>query len=118
VPVPQVKMPNVPGVKAPPDQPAFYRVNFGPRFKTQGVIDYEPPRVGKPYPVLQPQVDADGNDVAGVRTPDIMVPLATYAGWNLRDPKTGSPDEVAGLQGSYIPFARTRAERERTGDPR
>lgn len=118
VPPDKVAFPRIPGVDFPSSVPAMYRVDFGPRFETEGIIDYEPPRVGSAFPVLQTQVDADGNEIAGIRLPDIVVPLATYTGWNLRAPETGAPTEVAGLLGSYIPFPRTRAERERTGDPR
>jgi hypothetical protein len=63
-------------------------------------------------------VDGDGNVRAGIRLPDIAVPLATQAGWNYRDASIGAPDRLAGEIGSYIPFAKTRAERERTRDPR
>jgi hypothetical protein len=113
-----VKFPKIPDVQFPTSVPAAYRVYFGERYKTEGIIDLEPPRVGKPFPVLQTQVDKDGNEIAGVRLPDITVPLATYTGWNLRAIDTGAPTELAGLSGSYIPFPRTKAERERTGDPR
>jgi len=65
-----------------------------------------------------PAVDADGNVRAGIRLPEIAVPLATYAGWNYRDRSIGAPDRLAGEIGSYIPFARTRADRERVRDPR
>ena len=69
------------------------------------------------YRPLVCQVDADGNEVAGVRTSDIAVPLATYAGWNLY--RAPLPEgELADRDGSYVPFAETRQERERTGDPR
>ena len=50
--------------------------------------------------------------------PEIAEPLATYTGWNLRSPAIGAPGELASLQGSWIPFARTKAEREKAGDPR
>ena len=46
------------------------------------------------------------------------MPLATHTGWNYRDTSIGAPDRLAGEIGSYIPFARTKADRERTGDPR
>ena len=65
-----------------------------------------------------PVVDADGNDRAGIRVPDLAVPLATHFGWNYRDASIGAPEHLAGEIGSYIPFTRTRAEREKTGDPR
>jgi Alpha/beta hydrolase domain len=50
--------------------------------------------------------------------PEISVPLATYTGWNFRDPETGSPTEIVPLQGSFFPFPLTKAEREKSGDPR
>jgi hypothetical protein len=68
--------------------------------------------------VSVPAVDADGNVRAGIRLPDIAVPLATQAGWNYRDASIGAPDRLAGEIGSYLPFARTKAERDRAGDPR
>jgi hypothetical protein len=65
---------------------------------------------GSTYPALVPQVDADGNDLGGVRMPEIAVPLATYTGWNLRAPETGAPTELASLQGSWLPFPRAAVE--------
>jgi len=65
-----------------------------------------------------PAVDSDGNVRSGIRLPDIAVPLATQAGWNYRDASTGAPGRLAGEIGSYIPFPRTRGDRERTSDPR
>ena len=81
-------------------------------------IAVEPPEIGKPFVVRVPAVDEDGNVRAGIRLPDIAVPLATHAGWNYRDPSIGAPDRLAGEIGSYIPFPKTRADRERTHDPR
>jgi len=60
-------------------------------------------------------VDADGNEVAGIRLPPIAVPLATYTGWNLY--KT-QQSELCDRDGSYIVFAKTKTEREAAGDPR
>jgi hypothetical protein len=68
--------------------------------------------------VLVPQVDADGNERDGVRLPEITVPLATYASWNLRDLAIGAPDQRVAFEASYIPFPRTAADREKTADPR
>ena len=76
----------------------------------------EPPL--SPLPFLVPQVDADGNDVAGIRVPDQLVPLATTTGWNFRAPRIGNPDTIVALTGSYIPFPRTKAERASNNDPR
>ena len=50
--------------------------------------------------------------------PATQVPLATYTGWNLRAPVIGAPDELYSMMGSFIPFARTRADRAKSGDPR
>jgi hypothetical protein len=75
------------------------------------------PIPGKDYVVLAPRTDADGNDLAGVRTVEVQAPLATYTGWALR--RAGFAEgEDCGLQGQYIPFATTRAERLEAGDPR
>jgi hypothetical protein len=65
-----------------------------------------------------PQVDADGNERAGIKVPEVAVPLATYTGWNFRDPSVGASDQLYPLLGSYIPFARTKAEQEARKDPR
>lgn len=94
------------------------KLGFGPNAQ-QGIGAY-PGMLGltKPYALFVSSVDADGNEVAGVRLPDIAVPLATHTGWNPRHPDTGGIDQSAGLSGSTIPFARTAAERERTLDPR
>ena len=95
--------------------------DYGPQFTSQGgTITLVPPQAvpGKEYRVLVPKVDADGNDVAGLRRPDELgAPLGTYTGWNHRQAGMRSAD-LCGLTGSYIPFARTRAERTASGDPR
>jgi len=73
---------------------------------------------GSPLPLLVPQVDADGNERAGIRLPEVAVPLATYTGWNFRSAATGGTNQLVPLLGSYIPLARTKAEREARHDPR
>ena len=73
---------------------------------------------GTPLPLLVPQVDADGNERAGIRLPEVAVPLATYTGWNFRSAATGGTSQLVPLLGAYIPLARTRAEREARHDPR
>lgn len=70
------------------------------------------------YGGLVPQSDADGNDLGGVRLPELQVPLATYTGWNLRDPSIGAPEQRVSFLGSWIPLARTAEERKKSGDPR
>ncbi len=112
-------VPAVPGVPRPLPQP---RLDFGPLFRPYdltGRLTLEPPRVvvREAYRVLVPQVDPDGNDVAGIRSATVGVPLGTYTGWNLgREGRW--PGRFCTLQGSFIPFARTRAERLAAGDPR
>lgn len=73
---------------------------------------------GAPLPLLVPAVDEDGNERAGIRLPDVAVPLATYTGWNFRNRSTGSPGELVSLLGSSVPFPATRAAREAANDPR
>ena len=63
-------------------------------------------------------VDTDGNECAGIRLPDISVPLATYTGWNVRHADIGGPGQTLSLLGSTMPFTATQAERQATGDPR
>ncbi|MGE5666636.1 MAG: alpha/beta hydrolase domain-containing protein, partial [Betaproteobacteria bacterium] len=74
------------------------------------------PANGPIYPSYVPKTDSDGNDIAGVRLPDVTVPLATYTGWGLRaGPQANDGCEASG---QYIPFAKTKAERIVSGDPR
>ena len=117
VPLSKWSFPNIPGVNKPHELNLAYRLDFGPQWK-DGIVSLEPPSVGKPFPGLVPQSDADGNDLGGVNLPELQVPLATYTGWNLRDPSIGAGDLRLSFYGSFIPFARTAAEREKSGDPR
>ncbi len=113
-----VAFPKIPGVKLP-SEPNFARhLDFGPDFAAKGIVTYDPPRVGTSFPTLVPQVDRDGNETSGIRLPELAAPLATYTGWNLRDASIGAPQAIQSMVGSFIPFARTKAEREKTGDPR
>ena len=85
----------------------------------RGRIEIHPPKqIGKgEYTILVPKVDADGNDIAGIRLPAIAAPIGTYTGWNLQ-PSDLAEDELSGLLGSFIPFAKNKAERSKNGDPR
>jgi Alpha/beta hydrolase domain len=81
-------------------------------------VDWVDPPAAEPskaYATYVPMVDADGNEIAGIRLPPIAVPLGTYTGWNVYE---AQPGELADRDGSLIPFARTRAERETADDPR
>ena len=108
--------PDIPGVNQPHEASAAYRLDLGPEWPT--AITIQPPIAGKPFPVLVPQVNEDGNERDGVRSPELAAPLATYTGWNMRDPSIGAPDQRVSFEGSYIPFAKTPEERKKTGDPR
>jgi len=106
VPRPDIDFPAIPGVRSPLAIPGGYRA------------DLDGPPADHPLPMLVPQVDGDGNELAGIQLPDVAVPLATYTGWNFRSPKIGQPTELLPLTGSYIPFPVTRAAREAASDPR
>ena len=114
-----VQFPKIPGVSFPTTIHKAYRADYGPEFSKSGIISFEPPKMtGAPFPMLVSQVDLDGNETGGLKMPEVAVPLATYTGWNLFDGKAGPTDELSSMQGSFIPFPRTRADRERTHDPR
>ncbi len=101
-----LKFPAIPGVQSPSVIPGGYRADVGG------------PLTAPRLPFLVPAVDKDGNDTGGIRFPEIAVPLATYTGWNFRDPATGSPTEIVPLAGSFMPFPATKADRDKSGDPR
>ncbi len=84
----------------------------------RGVMTTLPPATGERYPTLVSAVDVDGNEVAGIRLPDISVPLATHMGWNPRHPESGGMGQNMQLIGSTVSFAVSAAERATTGDPR
>ncbi|MEZ5855127.1 MAG: alpha/beta hydrolase domain-containing protein [Hyphomicrobiaceae bacterium] len=77
-----------------------------------------PPCEGAFYPALVSAVDEDGNELAGVRLPDVTVPVGSHAGWNPRDPETGAPDQIVPMNGLSLLFAADAVSRQRAGDPR
>lgn len=87
--------------------------------EASGLFAFEPPRQGAAsYSVLVPQVDDDGIDIAGIRSVYQLAPVGTATGWNLFRPGMFADDGLCTFQGSFIPFAPTRAERRKAGDPR
>ncbi len=106
----------IPGGRFPDRIPRPVRLDFGPQVD-RGVVEL-PPKIGAPYVTVVSAVDADGNERAGVRPPELRVPVATFTGWNPRHPDQGAPGDLMSMMGSTLPFARTAAERGRTGDPR
>ena len=105
------------GTRCPQSPMTTYRLDFGPEW-SKGIVTKEPPGIGKPFVGRVPAVDDAGNDRAGIRLPEIAVPLATHTGWNYRQASIGAPDRLASEIGSYLPLPRTRADREKTGDGR
>ena len=99
VPIARLKWPQIPGVQSP-------TIVQGPRYD------------GHDLPFLVPQVDVDGNELAGIRTTEQRVPMATYTGWNFRGSAIGGTKQLVNLLGSAISFAKTKAEREKAGDSR
>lgn len=91
-------------------------LDFGPDIE-QGIAAY-PPKSGAIYKSYVSALDADGNEVTGIRLPEITAPLATFTGWNPRHPEQGAAEDLMQMRGSTLAFARTRAEREKNGDPR
>jgi hypothetical protein len=113
--------PNIPGVAYNGIMHNGNLWDFGHKFD-EGILAILPPKsLGTPYPAFVPKTDKDGNDIAGIRVPDVAVPLATYTGWALRATppgETGGAVLVDGCDasGQRIPFADTEANRG--GDPR
>ncbi len=101
----ELKFPNVPGVQWPTHVPGGFRND----------LTAAPTSV---LPFLLPQVDKDGNITSGLRLPEQTVPLGTYGGWAFRSETYGQMDTLVSMAGSYIPFAKTKAERLKAGDPR
>jgi hypothetical protein len=111
--------PKIPGIRYPTviQQPPY--ADYGPKFLTHGIITIEPPVVKGHYPVLVPKSgDNLGNEAGTLFLPDLSGGLATYTGWNTRRKEAGAEGMLASLLGSCIPVARTKAERQKSGDPR
>ena len=91
------------------------RLDWGPRWSTDRIADVVPPRVTGTFTTLVPGVDGDGNEVGGIRLPEVAVPLGIYAGWNLRRAETGGAQVLSRLTGSSAPLAwspETRASQD------
>jgi hypothetical protein len=106
------------GISPPEQNLREPRLDFGADFAQQGIASRVPPAHGAAYETRVPSPDADGNDRGGVRLIELQVPLGTHTGWNQRAPETGFPWATARFDGSFVPFARTDAERRAAADPR
>lgn len=92
------------------------RVDLGPR-AAEGVGSF-PATAGEPFQTYVAALDADGNERAGLRPPDVEVPVATYTGWNPRHAESGGSGQIMDMLGSTLPFAATASKRQASGDPR
>lgn len=106
----------IPGVRFPDRIERPTRLDFGPDVE-RGLTEF-PPKAGAPYGSVVSAIDRDGNETAGVRPVEVIVPLATFTGWNPRHPDQGAPGDLMSMQGMTLPFARTAADREAARDPR
>ena len=116
------RMAEIPGVRVPPETTRAMRLDYGPEAHL-GRTTTLPAVRGEDYPALVSQVDGDSyNEVAGIRLPDLAVPVATYTGWNQRHPDIGNPDLyigiTGGLAGWVLPLHASREDREASSDPR
>jgi Alpha/beta hydrolase domain len=128
LPLPQdaVGFPQIPGVTYTGLKTTRYRFNYGPDFYKTFIPTINPPVITPPYednpangpiyPSYVPTTDSDGNDLAGIRLPELVVPLATYTGWALRSGVWAN--DGCESSGQFIPFQATRAARLAAGDPR
>jgi hypothetical protein len=112
---PTVAVPGFTPAKGPNPRPRF---DYGPDFAKGIVGNVLPVVLADRYRVLVPKVDQDGNETSGILLPDVAVPTATTTGWSVRSASAGGAGELCYLDGSYLPFAKTKAEREATGDGR
>jgi Alpha/beta hydrolase domain len=76
------------------------------------------PQLDEAYPTYVPALDADGNEVSGIRVPDVSVPVATHTGWVPRHAATGGDGQLLDMMGTTLPFAQTLQQREERADPR
>ena len=112
--------PKIPGAPSPEglvNQMVDYDLGEGFNYKDLSGIISKMPVIRKVLPTLVPKTDADGNDVSGVPSVLRMAPLGTYTGWNVTADGYNK-GRICGLNGGYIPFAKTKAERAASGDPR
>ena len=110
--------PKIPGLRTPTRLLEPPHLDYGRRFANDGVADIVPPKVGKTFAVLVPMPDADGLDRAGIRLPEISVPLGTYTGWNPQNAATSAPERLARYDGSFLPFEPDENDRIAAADPR
>jgi hypothetical protein len=110
------KFPQIPDLDLPDSYYQPLRLDLGPRWTSQGIADNVPPKTGPRYVALVPQVDGDGHDIAGIRLPEIEVPLATFTGWSQRSPEFSNT--LRRNAGAVWPLPLNADDRKSTDDPR
>lgn len=108
----------IPGVRYPEVIQQPEHLDRGPEFYRFRRSTIEPPISRGSYVVRIPKCGTDNNELGTLLLPAIAVPIATYTSWNTRNRSVGAEGEMLGLQGGYISFVKTKAEREKLGDPR
>jgi hypothetical protein len=108
----------IPGI-VPPDPDRLWNLrelDLGPDAE-RGIGRY-PAQERRTYPCFASAVDRDGNEIGGIRLPDLVVPVGTHTGWNPRAPETGAPEQIVPMLGFTAFFAATQSAREASGDHR
>jgi hypothetical protein len=113
----QLNFPKLRRVVVPAGPPPVWQLDLGPDYRTKGILA-EPPKIGRRYPLLVPQVDRDGNELGSWRGLASSVPLGTYTAWNHQLPELDSFGYLSGLQGAFFPLPLNEEARKRQGDPR
>lgn len=113
--------PLIPGAPLPDNMiNRLFDYDYGAEFRysdLSGVMAIQPPVIKRVLPMLIPKVDTDGNEISGIPSPLHQAPLGTYLGWNVTSSGFYA-GRRCGFEGGFIPFARTKAERLASGDPR
>lgn len=119
-----MRFPTIPGLRESVPEVGFMNAlldyDWGPQFDpvdATGVPTNLPPPIKRVIRSLVPRVDVDGNEVGGVPVVLLDAPLGTYLGWNVTT-EGFHKDKMCMYAGGMIPFAKTKAEREASGDPR
>ncbi len=113
-----VAWPELPDLPFPEHPRRPRRLDRGSRWADDQIIDKEPPGLGEPYLTRVSRVDADGNEVAGIKMPEVAVPLGTFTGWEYRSETKGATWALVGLAGIFLPFAKNADSAEAANDPR
>ena len=115
------KFTQLPSVSVPQQTTRAIRLDYGPE-TALGRTTVLPALEGAEYPALVSEIDDTFNEIAGIRLPDLTVPVGTYTGWNLRHPDIGNTvlfiGITGGLAGWTLPLSKTREDREGSRDPR